>query len=140
MACEVDNRLFKICFYLCWRSTSFNCANHYMTKNLPCHFRMYRKKKGIEKQPNKFNEVIPVTLILLWKPKNTIGWSGVNAKWTSASAEICSVLFSGECRTRVCSVSKSHDRIVQSYITKRRDRTNELSISNMLQHLATKKF
>lgn len=60
------------------------------------------------------NRAKPVTLIRLWKPKKTIGLSGVSARWTSLSAEICSDLFSGECKTRVCSVSKSHDRTVQS--------------------------
>lgn len=57
----------------------------------------------------------PVTLILLWKPKKTTGWRGVKARWTSVSEEICSILFSGECNTQVCSVSKSQHRIVQSY-------------------------
>ena len=58
---------------------------------------------------------MPVTLILLWNPKKTTGWRGVKARWTSESEEICSVFFSGECSTQVCSASKSQDRMVQSY-------------------------
>lgn len=65
--------------------------------------------KKIQRPKNK-----PVTLILRWKPKNTTGWSGVKARWTSVSIEIRSIFFSGECKTQVCSVSKSHDLIVQS--------------------------
>lgn len=61
----------------------------------------------------------PVTLIFLWKPKNTTGWRGVKARWTSVSIDICSVLFSGECKTQVCSVSKSQERIVQSCMENR---------------------
>lgn len=57
----------------------------------------------------------PVTLILRWNPKNTTGWRGVKAIWTSESEEICSIFFSGECNTHVCSASKSQERIVQSY-------------------------
>lgn len=65
---------------------------------------------------NERNFYLPLTIIWRWAPKNSQGCKGVKAMWTSTlTPASLSDFFSGEWRICVCSVSRSHDLIVQSY-------------------------
>lgn len=109
VASKVDNRLFKIRLYFRrWLSPLNSAYNFKWSRN--------NQETTINRwTTNIWKLIVPVTLMRLWKPKKTTGWRGVSARWTSVSMEIRSDLFSGECSTRVCSVSKSQDRMVQSF-------------------------
>lgn len=118
VACKIHNRFFQICLYFCWCPSSFNSPNNFMHIEAVGKIRYSRHVTScvyFGDESGKQNIRIPVTLILLWNPKNTTGWRGVKARWTSVSGVIWSNFFSGECNTQVCSASKSQERIVPSY-------------------------
>lgn len=122
MACKIDNRFLQVCLNFCWCPTPFNRSNDYNVainvQHLHRKLCILKSKKCTVTKNMRTDSLTdgssPVTLILLWNPKNTTGCRGVNARCTSVSDEICSIFFSGECKTQVCSESKSHDLIVQS--------------------------